>query len=129
MKIIKLYKSFIIIILISFFSLFPFKFDSQTSFINIPHPDKIVHFGFYFFLSVILLNDLIFTIKTPKLVSIISVFWFSLLLGVLLEWIQEQFIPERSGCFYDILAGILGLMAGIVSFNKCSKFSKLLQRF
>lgn len=79
--------------------------------VNIPHMDKIVHFGFFFVQSVLL--SLLFNFQTRK--SYIRIILLSTLLsfiyGGLIEVLQGTLF-NRSGDVYDLLADILGGFVG-----------------
>jgi len=83
---------------------------------NFSYADKIVHFFLYFFLTIFWL------LAYPNLWNkrirfiVIVIFW-----GVLIEFIQEYFIPTRFGDFYDALANSLGGISGIMTFHALLK--------
>jgi len=83
--------------------------------INIPHLDKILHFGIYFILSLLILYET--KIKTGKNKKIfILTGLFSFVLGLLIEIEQQYLISSRTGDLYDLLADILGSITGIFFF-------------
>lgn len=82
---------------------------------NIPHADKIAHFGIFFVQSVLL--SLLFNFQTRK--SYVQIIFLSTLLafvyGGFIEILQGS-IFNRSGDVYDLLADILGGFAGAMAF-------------
>jgi VanZ family protein len=82
--------------------------------------DKIVHFLMYAALSFALSRD--FYVQKTSFSSVKMVMWavvLPILYGGLIEVLQENFFPPRSGDWYDWLADSLGV---IVSFLLCRIF-------
>lgn len=82
--------------------------------------DKIVHFLMYAALSFALSRD--FYVQKTSFSSVKMVMWavvIPILYGGLIEVLQENFFPPRSGDWYDWLADSLGV---IVSFLLCRIF-------
>ena len=82
--------------------------------ITIPHFDKVVHFGMFFILGIIMS-----AIKYAK-PSKFNTLWLPVLAiayGGIIELIQLQFIYKRNGDFIDWLADIIGLFIGIWIFG------------
>jgi VanZ family protein len=84
------------------------------------YADKIVHFFLYFFLTVFWL------LAYPQLwhkkfrFILIVILW-----GIAIEFIQEYFIPTRSGDVFDALANTLGGIAGMSLFHRIRKYLTL----
>ena len=82
--------------------------------LNIPHADKIAHFGFFFVQSVLL--SLLFVFRTRRsyfqiiLLSTLVVFVY----GGLIEILQSR-IFNRTGDFYDLIADVLGGLLGAMA--------------
>ncbi len=87
--------------------------------LNLPsfsYADKIVHFFLYFFLVLFWLRaypDL----RLKKLL----LFIFAVLLGIIIEFLQEYLIPTRSGDAFDALANTLGALSGLVFYQRFGK--------
>ncbi len=83
--------------------------------LNLPsfsYADKIVHFFLYFFLVLFWLR------AYPGLrLKKLPLFIFAVLLGVIIEFLQEYLIPNRSGDFFDALANTLGSLSGLVFYK------------
>lgn len=86
----------------------------DASFIDIPHFDKIVHFGLYFILSIVTIKGIQQQNRFKLLKShpYLSIVIYAVFLGVSLELIQYYFIPFRSGDLLDMLANFTGLLLG-----------------
>ena len=80
------------------------------------YADKIVHFFLYFFLT------LLWLLAYPKwwrkrvLFIILVIFW-----GVAIEFIQEYFVPTRSGDVLDALSNTIGALTGLLIFRQWFK--------
>lgn len=84
--------------------------------IRIPHKDKIVHFTFYFFTTIIgsyALRE--FKQQEISLKSAaIKMFIFSVLYGMVIEVLQYSLTRNRHGDFYDFLANTIGALCGFL---------------
>ncbi len=80
--------------------------------LNLPsfsYADKIVHFFLYFFLVLFWLR------AYPDMrLKKWTLFICAVLLGIIIEFLQEYFIPGRSGDIFDALANTLGALSGLV---------------
>ncbi len=112
----KFWLSIIWTIIIIVFCSLPSSNLPRTSIINIPHFDKILHFGIYFILSLIILYELKIKTSKNKMVFIITGL-FSFTLGLLIEIEQQYLISSRTGDLYDLIADILGTVIGIIFFQ------------
>lgn len=91
--------------------------------------DKIVHFVLFFvhyYLWVIaLIKQRFFKLIKEKTVKI-SLF-YSVFLALLIEFIQWQFIAQRSGDWMDVLANVLGISCSYILFRaiygKCNNYA------
>lgn len=80
--------------------------------------DKIVHFGMYFILIILLLNVWrIYAWKINKIYLIIFCFCY----GILMEYLQNFMKLGRSFDFYDILANLIGVLIGFLIYEKFLK--------
>jgi len=99
---------------ITFLSLFSFSDNSLPS-IKIPNIDKAVHFTFYF--VAFILGSLFVREITKGNVSlkitIVRVFLFMLVYGIIIEVLQMSFTQNRHGDVLDVLANSLGAFIGI----------------
>jgi hypothetical protein len=91
--------------------------------------DKIVHFALFFvhyYIWVIgLIKQRFFKLIKEKTVKI-SLF-YSVFLAMLIEFIQWQFITQRSGDWMDVLANVLGISCSYIFFRaiygKCNNYA------
>lgn len=79
--------------------------------LNIPHLDKVAHFGLFFILSVLLCYALP---KKKQYLYFIPIF-IALIYGGLLEILQYYFF-NRSGDIWDLVADIAGGISGCLLF-------------
>ncbi len=82
--------------------------------IDIPCLDKIVHLFFFSVLSFTIQYELKNHIQIQIYLFIIV---YALILGSSIEIIQENFIFERSGEFFDLLADLLGVIIGFTAYK------------
>lgn len=84
----------------------------KTGLVNIPHIDKIVHWGMFGILTLVYMYD-----AKKNQLSLQKTLWFlvvfSFLFGTASELIQYGFIAGRSGSFLDFVADISGVIMGI----------------
>ena len=81
-------------------------------FTTIPHFDKMVHFGLFFVLSLLLFMPF----KKMKMNHLFYAPFFSILLAALLETGQQMISSSRSSNFYDFLANTVGIFTSVVIF-------------
>ena len=78
---------------------------------DIPHLDKVVHFGMFFIMAVLLCSELGYqTNLTQRKIYLITV-TISLIYGGVIEILQQYFF-NRSGDILDLLADVLGAIVG-----------------
>lgn len=79
--------------------------------LNIPHLDKIVHFGMFFIMALLLCNELEyqtrFSLRKIFLISVSVIFLY----GGIIEILQKYFF-NRSGDVLDLLADVAGGIIG-----------------
>lgn len=98
----------------------------KTGLINIPHFDKVVHFGmFCMFAFTYLFDSEKAGIRANK--TIIELLIAAIFFAALSELIQLFFIKGRNGSFFDFLADLAGLFCGLVSYFAFVR--KMLARF
>lgn len=86
--------------------------------VNIELSDKTLHTVAYFFLSVVwaIYATLSFhKISKTKIILFTSVLIF--IYGMIIEVIQENFVPTRQADILDVLANTIGILLGILIFN------------
>ena len=81
---------------------------------DVPYLDKIVHFCFYFVLSLTIQYEIK---KNIKLKNYLFIFIYAMVLGGLIEVIQETFIVERGGDFFDLIADLLGAVIAFIFYK------------
>lgn len=124
----KFYKSILSFFFVLLLSFVPVDETEKIVFMNIPHFDKIVHFGMYFVLTFFLFYDIQINTKKPIKTYILSALLFIILFSGIIEIIQEIFISGRFGSFYDFFSNILGSINGLLAlffFSKIIKKSNL----
>jgi VanZ family protein len=73
--------------------------------LDIPYLDKFVHICFYFFLSLTIQYE----VKNKmELKNHLYIFIYVMVLGGFIEIVQENFITERSGDIFDLIADLSG---------------------
>ncbi|GBU08692.1 hypothetical protein AwDysgo_20230 [Bacteroidales bacterium] len=84
--------------------------------ISIPHLDKIIHFGIYFVLSLLMYAELTrFFKRSVHRSSIFIMAWvIPLIYSGLVELIQEYFSATRTGDWLDFLANAAGASMGYI---------------
>jgi len=81
-------------------------------FLNIPHFDKMVHFGLFFGLCILLFRPF-------KKMNLKYLFWapvISIVLGALLETTQHILSQTRSSNYLDFLANVAGIAAATICY-------------
>lgn len=92
---------------------------------NIPkftfhYKDKIVHFIFYFVFVYFWTKSL----KNKNENSIVIILFFALVIGVSIEFLQENFTDNRTFDWYDILANSIGAIASFMYVKKFNAIKK-----
>ncbi|MCV6630304.1 MAG: VanZ family protein [Flavobacteriaceae bacterium] len=97
-------------------SLFSFsQFGSTSSWMHIPHADKLVHFMFYFTTTLLGYWMLKFEWldKWSNRSKLLLIFGFSVGYGIIIEGLQLALTHDRSGEIMDIIANTFGSIFGI----------------
>lgn len=92
------------------------QFGAISDGLNIPHKDKIVHFGFYFFATIFgsyALREFLRN-KISLIQSAIRMFLFSVMYGMVIEVVQYGFTQDRHGDFFDFIANSIGAFCGLL---------------
>lgn len=88
--------------------------------INLPHLDKVVHFGMFFILSLLMRQGFeCWKYRNLKTIYVITI-GVSLLYGGLIEILQYSFF-NRGGDVWDLLADIAGAAAGCLLYPTARK--------
>ena len=93
------------IVIVTTLSLMP---DDGVEIDLFPHQDKLVHFIFYFVLTILIRTNL----KSNQNIFHIAAIVIAILYGVVMELIQEGFISGRHFDYFDIIANIIGSLGG-----------------
>ena len=84
---------------------------------NIPHLDKVVHFGMYFVLSILL----IFPLEEYSCLKLSRIYLIAILVALIygggIEILQANFF-NRSGDVWDLVADVSGGIAGCLCYCK-----------
>lgn len=83
--------------------------------ITFQYKDKVVHFIFYFVFVYFWAKSL----KNIRFNYTVIILVLALLLGITIEFLQENFTINRTFDWYDILANSLGAIASFMFVNKC----------
>ena len=121
------YKVFIILWIIVIFILSSISGNSldKVPKINIPHFDKIVHFGMYSILQYLfILKFSKTTCKIPIIKFLLITSIFSVSYSIAMEFAQAYLFDKRSGDILDVLANTTGVITVIV-FYKLNILKKL----
>ncbi len=93
--------------------------DDDTPDIDIPHFDKVVHFGFYFGAAVLGTFFIRETThgKSPMIKTLVFAAFGAILFGILIEVLQYSFTLDRQGDLFDALANSFGAIVGALAMN------------
>jgi len=106
--------SILVALVIMYLSLTSSHTFDKVSFINIPFLDKIVHFGMYFGVMLVIIFEnrkIIKSIRQLFLIALIPLFY-----GILMEILQSTLTTTRSGSFYDVLFNLAGILTSLLLF-------------
>lgn len=82
---------------------------------NIENIDKYVHISFHFGITTAwFLFFRLHFLKSKKYTPYVIAFLFSFLLGIVVEFLQQQFTTTRHGDLLDIVANVFGASLGIL---------------
>ena len=122
----KYYKTFIWLLIMFYLLFSPSGSLPKTGLINIPHVDKIIHWGMFGIFALIFLFDSENANKSRNK-TILWLFSISIIFGISSEFIQYSLIPGRNGNVIDFLADITGIICGMVFYYVFGR--KILSRF
>jgi len=123
------WKSAVWSIIIFVLSTMPLKDTGAEKLFDFPHMDKLVHFGFYSLLAVLMLFDHTKT-RIPKFNHFITAFTVCLVYGGMIEILQGSVFVERSTEMLDFVANTTGALIGctfyllLVKLNIINKYFK-----
>jgi len=112
MKIIYFWKPLLWLAIICYALFIPAKDLPIKPFLNIPHFDKMVHFGLFFVLSLLLLRPF----KKLQFKYYIIAPLISIVLSALLEFSQHSISNTRTSDIHDFIANSAGVIASVVFF-------------
>jgi VanZ family protein len=98
----------------------------KTSALNIPHFDKIVHFGMFFIMGIFLIAELRFQTRLSRLQIVAITVVLIATYGGIIEYLQQYYFTNRSGDYIDLLADILGGIFSIILYPWLKKQKDLL---
>ncbi len=90
---------------------------------DFPFQDKIVHFGLYFVLGVLIMAVLTLNtrLKESKMASYAITILICLLYGWLIEILQQNFFPGRSYELMDVASDTAGAVLGVLLYGPFSR--------
>lgn len=95
------------IVIITFLCLVSF---SETSFNTFQNTDKLVHFFFYFTLTLLMIKS----VKNIKKNNYWSIILITISYGIVIEVLQGVFTETRKADFYDVLANSTGVIVAVL---------------
>lgn len=98
----------------------------QASMVQIPHFDKIVHFGLFFIMGIFLISELRYQTNLSRLGIAVIVFVLIAIYGGVIEFLQEHYFINRSGDFWDLCADAAGGVTSVFLFPFLQKQKDLL---
>jgi len=107
------WKPFVWLIIIAVLSLIPGN-DLPNSKFFIPHFDKIVHVGMYFFICIFLISPFE---KSRFGKGYVAALLVSLFIGALLEVLQSTVAVNRSGNIADFIADFIGALLALALYR------------
>ena len=91
--------------------------------IDFSHFDKILHIIIHAFLFIVWAC---YVISLKKNISLNKIYLFlflgALIYGILIEVLQEQFVPTRGADVFDVVANLFGLVLGVFVIHRVRKF-------
>jgi len=98
----------------------------HTSMVSIPYFDKMVHFGLFFIMGILLISELKYQTKLGTFSITIIIFAIVAVYGGTIEILQEHFFINRSGDFWDLCADIAGGVCSVPMYAFLKKQKDLL---
>lgn len=113
---IKYWKPTLVALIILYASVTSSENINKIDFFHFEHADKLVHFIFYFTLSTSLFASLFKNTAFKKNKQIVFSLFFSIIYGLIIEFIQYKFTATRAAEFFDFISNTLGAITGVVIF-------------
>ncbi len=98
----------------------------SSSFINIPHFDKVVHFGIFFIWGIFIFSELNYRFSWSRRKIAVITSTLVAVYGGVIELLQHYCLVSRSGDYFDFLADILGGIVAVGLFAWLKKQKDLL---
>jgi VanZ family protein len=114
--------SILVALIIMYLSLSDLNNLNKVPLFNIPHLDKIVHFGMYFVMMTSILFENRKAIKVLRHFLLIAL--IPLVFGITMEIVQSVLTSYRSGSIWDILFNSAGILASTILWIWFRPFSK-----
>jgi VanZ family protein len=118
----KYWKPILVAIIIFYGSISSGENLNKVDFLHFRHLDKIVHFIFYFSLSITVLSAFYKNSNFVYKKQIIATLTISILYGLLMEFFQYQFTELRTAEFLDVISNTIGAIIGITLFPLIVKY-------
>ncbi len=94
--------------------------------LNIPHVDKVVHFGMFFILALLVCNELEYQTRLSLRKIYITAVCIAFVYGGIIELLQ-QYCFNRSGDVADLLADVVGAIAGCLIYTQLKRWYRKLK--
>lgn len=119
MIILRYWKSVVWTLIILLATTLPSSTIPKIPLLDIPHFDKIVHFGLFFILATFLLSEGNKLRKQGELTrfAIVVALSVSFIYGLTIELLQFYLLPTRSGSWLDFIANIIGAFAAVITYK------------
>lgn len=98
----------------------------QSSMVEIPYFDKMVHFGLFFIMGIFLIAELRYQTKLSRISIAFITFALITIYGGAIEVLQENYFTNRSGDFWDLCADVAGGITSVFMFPFLKKQKDLL---
>ena len=83
---------------------------NKNTFITIQSSDKVIHFCFYFVLTLLLLKS----IKNKFKYKYLIVIYIAVSYGIVIEVLQSSFTLTRKADLYDVIANTIGVICAVL---------------
>ena len=123
MKIKRYWKPILIAIIILYGSLSPGEDLNKLSLFHFNHSDKLIHFIFYFMLSITLQFSILRNTSINRKNQILLTLVFVVSYGLIMEVFQYYFTNSRSTDIFDAFANTFGCICGILILPFLNKFT------
>ncbi len=90
---------------------------------NVPHLDKAVHFGMFFIMALLLCSELQYQTRMNLRKIYLTTLCIAFLYGGIIEILQQHFF-NRSGDLLDLLADVLGAVAGCLFYPRAKRWKE-----